>query len=286
MNNHPSKDPYLVLGLSHDASPSEIRRVYQKLALKYHPDRHNNKSSSDNNDGVDGNENSREERAVDYEEKMAEINEAYGILKDEEQKRHYDHLYKIGGLGGGEETTHRAGGGVTERTESRRRSRYRQRTHSYGRNYAANDPFFHPSPYTVRSPSEPQWPSSGSGSGGGFSFSYTSMEYVAGTGDRKFTRKTTRFQNGKKYTHMETTTIRADGTADYDESSHYEENATFLGHFVKSMLGISSRSSSQQPQSTKDNDGSDKARPERKSSKLPWFSNISAQVKKCVGCSG
>jgi DnaJ like chaperone protein len=32
-------DPYLVLGLAHDADPAEIRRVYRVLAAEHHPDR-------------------------------------------------------------------------------------------------------------------------------------------------------------------------------------------------------------------------------------------------------
>lgn len=32
-------DPYMVLGLSHDADPAEIRRVYRRLAAEHHPDR-------------------------------------------------------------------------------------------------------------------------------------------------------------------------------------------------------------------------------------------------------
>jgi DnaJ like chaperone protein len=32
-------DPYLVLGLSHDASPEEVRRVYRLLVAEHHPDR-------------------------------------------------------------------------------------------------------------------------------------------------------------------------------------------------------------------------------------------------------
>ena len=32
-------DPYTVLGLSHDAPPEEIRRVYRLLVAEHHPDR-------------------------------------------------------------------------------------------------------------------------------------------------------------------------------------------------------------------------------------------------------
>ncbi|KLL02772.1 MAG: molecular chaperone DnaJ, partial [Mycoplasmataceae bacterium CE_OT135] len=33
------RDYYEVLGISKDASEAEIKKVYRKLALKYHPDR-------------------------------------------------------------------------------------------------------------------------------------------------------------------------------------------------------------------------------------------------------
>src|SRR5690606_10729961 len=32
-------DPYVVLGLSHDAPPEEVRRVYRQLVAEHHPDR-------------------------------------------------------------------------------------------------------------------------------------------------------------------------------------------------------------------------------------------------------
>ena len=33
-------DPYLILGLSREASEEEIRRRYRELVREYHPDRH------------------------------------------------------------------------------------------------------------------------------------------------------------------------------------------------------------------------------------------------------
>lgn len=33
-----NKDPYQVLGVSHDASDDEIKKAYRKLCMKYHPD--------------------------------------------------------------------------------------------------------------------------------------------------------------------------------------------------------------------------------------------------------
>ena len=55
-----SKDPYIILGISKDATPEEIKRAYRKKAKEYHPDLHPNDKY--------------------YEQKMAEVNEAYDML--------------------------------------------------------------------------------------------------------------------------------------------------------------------------------------------------------------
>ena len=63
------KDYYDILGVNKDASKSEIKKAYRKLALKYHPD----KNKSD-----------------DAEEKFKEISEAYAVLNDDEKRQMYD----------------------------------------------------------------------------------------------------------------------------------------------------------------------------------------------------
>lgn len=68
------RDYYRTLGLKPDASAEEIKKVYRKLAMQYHPDR---------NGG-----------SHDSEERLKEINEAYQILGDEEKRRRYDLLYR------------------------------------------------------------------------------------------------------------------------------------------------------------------------------------------------
>jgi curved DNA-binding protein len=65
------KDYYSILGLEKTASEDEIKKAYRKLAMKYHPDRNQGDSSS--------------------EEKFKEINEAYECLSDANKRRSYDH---------------------------------------------------------------------------------------------------------------------------------------------------------------------------------------------------
>jgi molecular chaperone DnaJ len=75
------KDYYKVLGVSRDASPEELKKVYRQLALKYHPDRNQGEKES--------------------EEKFKEINEAYTCLGDPEKRAHYDRYGTTEGLNAG-----------------------------------------------------------------------------------------------------------------------------------------------------------------------------------------
>jgi len=65
-------DYYRVLGLSREASDEEIKKVYRKLVFQHHPDRNPN--------------------SKDAEAKIREINAAYEVLGDIEQRRTYDRL--------------------------------------------------------------------------------------------------------------------------------------------------------------------------------------------------
>jgi curved DNA-binding protein len=63
------KNPYKVLGVSKNAEEERIRKAYRKLARKYHPDI------------------CKEEHA---EARFKEITDAYAILSDADQRRHFD----------------------------------------------------------------------------------------------------------------------------------------------------------------------------------------------------
>ena len=66
------KDYYKILGVSRDASADEIKGVFRKLAMQFHPDR-----------------NPGDKQA---EERFKEINEAYQVLSDPQKRARYDQL--------------------------------------------------------------------------------------------------------------------------------------------------------------------------------------------------
>jgi curved DNA-binding protein len=68
------RDYYEVLGVPRDASDDDIRKAFRKLARKYHPDVADDKSTA--------------------EEKFQEVNEAYEVLSDPENRKKYDALGK------------------------------------------------------------------------------------------------------------------------------------------------------------------------------------------------
>ncbi|HAX91881.1 MAG TPA: molecular chaperone DnaJ [Rhodospirillaceae bacterium] len=78
-------DYYELLGASRDASADDLKKLYRKLAMKYHPDKNPGDKES--------------------EHKFKEISEAYDVLRDEQKRAAYDRYghaaFEQGGMGGG-----------------------------------------------------------------------------------------------------------------------------------------------------------------------------------------
>ena len=76
------KDYYQILGVPENAGADEIKKVYRKLAVKYHPDK---------NPG----------NVKEAESKFKEISEAYYVLSDEKRRAQYDQMRRFGGAQSG-----------------------------------------------------------------------------------------------------------------------------------------------------------------------------------------
>ncbi len=66
------QDYYKILGVEKSAGLVEIKKAFRKLALKYHPDKNEDKASA--------------------QEKFIKIQEAYEVLKDTDKRKKYDEL--------------------------------------------------------------------------------------------------------------------------------------------------------------------------------------------------
>ncbi len=79
------QDFYNVLGVDRQASQTDLKKAYRKLAMKYHPDRNQGDAAA--------------------EAKFKEISEAYDILSDDEKREAYDRFghaaFQNGGGGAG-----------------------------------------------------------------------------------------------------------------------------------------------------------------------------------------
>lgn len=72
------KDYYKILGVAENTPADDIKKIYRKLAVKYHPDK-----NPDN--------------PKQAEAKFKEISEAYYVLSDEKRRAQYDQMRKFGG---------------------------------------------------------------------------------------------------------------------------------------------------------------------------------------------
>ena len=85
------RDYYEVLGVNKNATDDELKKAYRKMAIKYHPDRQQNKSEAEKKEA---------------EEKFKEAAEAYDVLSDPNKRARYDQFgfagdQMGGGFGGG-----------------------------------------------------------------------------------------------------------------------------------------------------------------------------------------
>jgi molecular chaperone DnaJ len=78
-------DYYEMLGVSRDASDSELKRAYRQLAMQCHPDKNPGDKAA--------------------EERFKQISEAYAVLSDPDKRAHYDRFGVAPGVGGGFDAT-------------------------------------------------------------------------------------------------------------------------------------------------------------------------------------
>ncbi|KKB96455.1 Chaperone protein DnaJ [Candidatus Arcanobacter lacustris] len=102
------KDPYKILGVSKDTSDSEIKKVYKKLSLKHHPDKH------------------KEADKKYHQDIFLEIVDAYDVLSNKELKSCY--IYQCKGSENNQERKQ-------EKTNEQRYSYREKSKHDYSEDW-------------------------------------------------------------------------------------------------------------------------------------------------------
>src|SRR5215468_12623563 len=74
------KDYYKALGVTKEATPAEIKKVYRKLARELHPDKNPGDAKA--------------------EARFKEVSEAYDVLSDPKKRTEYDDARSLFGAGG------------------------------------------------------------------------------------------------------------------------------------------------------------------------------------------
>ena len=74
------KDFYKVLGVAEDASDKDITKAYRKLARELHPDKNPGDTAA--------------------EERFKDVSAAYDVVGDEEKRKRYDEVRRLGPMAG------------------------------------------------------------------------------------------------------------------------------------------------------------------------------------------
>ncbi|MEL6815182.1 MAG: DnaJ domain-containing protein [Cyanobacteria bacterium J06598_3] len=87
--NRADVDHYQTLGIARGATPDEVKQAYRKLAKQFHPDAQN--------PGVDksGTQKSGSQGNASAHDKIAQVNAAYEVLGDANERRQYDQQRRL-----------------------------------------------------------------------------------------------------------------------------------------------------------------------------------------------